>query len=111
MTFIIHHSLHRFPCRAEVGRRPEHFSTQRFSVSAFAFPPLFAFCFPNFCFSPAAFCIPRVRVAATLAMVFQLARVAEKHWRRLNGYELLSRVIAGVKFVDGVEQNPKAIAA
>jgi putative transposase len=50
-------------------------------------------------------------VAATLAMVFQLARVAEKHWRRLNGYELLSRVIAGVKFVDGVEQNPKAIAA
>ena len=50
-------------------------------------------------------------VAATLAMVFQLARVAEKHWRRLNGYELLARVIAGVKFVDGVEQNPKAIAA
>jgi len=50
-------------------------------------------------------------VAATLAMVFQLARVAEKHWRRLNGYELLARVIAGVKFVDGVEQDPKAIAA
>jgi transposase-like protein len=50
-------------------------------------------------------------VAATLAMVFQLARVAEKHWRRLNGYELLASVIAGVKFVDGVELNPKAIAA
>jgi putative transposase len=50
-------------------------------------------------------------LAATLAMVFQLARVAEKHWRRLNGYELLARVIAGVKFVDGVELNPKAIAA
>src|ERR1035437_4981395 len=50
-------------------------------------------------------------VAATLAMVFQLARVAEKHWRRLNGYELLVRVIAGVKFVDGVELDPKAKAA
>jgi transposase-like protein len=50
-------------------------------------------------------------VAATLAMVFQLARVAEKHWRRLNGYELLARVIAGVKFVDGVELNPEAKAA
>ena len=50
-------------------------------------------------------------VAATLAMVFQLARVAEKHWRRLNGYELLSRVIAGVQFVDGVEIQTKAKAA
>ena len=50
-------------------------------------------------------------VAATLAMVFQLARVAEKHWRRLNGYELLARVIAGVKFVDGVELNIQAKAA
>ena len=50
-------------------------------------------------------------VAATLAMVFQLARVAEKHWRRLNGYELLARVIAGVKFVDGVELVPMAKAA
>jgi len=50
-------------------------------------------------------------VAATLAMVFQLARVAEKHWRRLNGYALLSRVIAGVQFVDGVEVQTKANAA
>ena len=50
-------------------------------------------------------------MAATLAMVFQLARVAEKHWRRLNGYELLARVIAGVKFVDGVELDSKAKAA
>jgi putative transposase len=50
-------------------------------------------------------------VNATLAMVFQLARVAEKHWRRLKGYGLLSRVIAGVKFVDGVEVDPKAKAA
>jgi hypothetical protein len=44
-------------------------------------------------------------------MVFQLARVAEKDWRRLNGYGLLARVIAGVKFVDGVELSPKEKAA
>jgi hypothetical protein len=44
-------------------------------------------------------------------MVFQLARVAENHWRRLKGYALLARVIAGVKFVDGVELNPNAKAA
>jgi putative transposase len=50
-------------------------------------------------------------VAATVAMVFQLARVAEKHWRRLNVYALLSRVIAGVKFVDGVELNETTKAA
>ena len=50
-------------------------------------------------------------VSATLAMVFQLARVAEKHWRRLNGYALLSRVIRGVKFVDGLEVASEAKAA
>ena len=32
--------------------------------------------------------------AATLAMVFQLVRVAVKHWRRLNGSDLLAEVIA-----------------
>jgi transposase-like protein len=50
-------------------------------------------------------------VNATLAMVFQLARVAEKHWRRLNGYALLSRVIRGAKFVDGLEVASEAQAA
>jgi transposase-like protein len=50
-------------------------------------------------------------VNATLAMVFQLARVAEKHWRRLNGYALLSRVLRGVKFVDGLEVASEAQAA
>jgi transposase-like protein len=50
-------------------------------------------------------------VAATLAMVLQLARVAEKHWHRLKEYALLARVIAGVKFVDGVELNPQVKAA
>jgi transposase-like protein len=49
-------------------------------------------------------------VPATRAMVFQLVRVAEKHWRRLNGAELLTQVITGVKFADGepVIQKTKA---
>ena len=50
-------------------------------------------------------------VNTTLAMVFQLARVAEKHWRRLNGYALLSRVLRGVQFVDGLEVESEAKAA
>lgn len=49
--------------------------------------------------------------AATLAMVFQLARVAEKHWRRLNGHDLLAQVITGVKFVDGELPAMKTQAA
>ena len=48
---------------------------------------------------------------ATLTMVFQLTRVAEKSWRRLNGYELLAKVIAGVKFIDGIEETTKSKAA
>ncbi|HUU02988.1 MAG TPA: IS256 family transposase [Myxococcota bacterium] len=38
---------------------------------------------------------------ATLTMVFKLAREAEQHWRRLNGHQLIAKVIEGVKFVDG----------
>lgn len=38
---------------------------------------------------------------ATLTMVFKLAKEAEKHWRRLNGHQLIAKVIDGVKFVDG----------
>lgn len=40
--------------------------------------------------------------AATLAMVFQLCREAEKHWRRLNGYKLIPEVMKGTVFVDGI---------
>lgn len=39
---------------------------------------------------------------ATLTMVFKLARQAEKHWRRLNGYQLITRLIEGVQFNDGI---------
>jgi len=49
---------------------------------------------------------------ATLSMVFQLVRVAEKHWRRLNGRQQLAQVVAGVKFIDGVDStsNQKQVA-
>jgi transposase-like protein len=36
-----------------------------------------------------------------LAMVFKLAKSAERHWRRLNGCERLAQVIEGVHFRDG----------
>jgi len=42
---------------------------------------------------------------ATLTMVFKLATQAEKHWRRLNGHQLMAKVIDGVKFTNGVLEN------
>ena len=38
---------------------------------------------------------------ATLTMVFMLARQAERHWRRLNGSELIIHVLKERKFKDG----------
>ena len=46
--------------------------------------------------------------AATLGMVFNLAREAEKSWRKLNGYELIEKVIRGVRFADGMEVREAA---
>jgi putative transposase len=43
--------------------------------------------------------------SACLTMVFKLMESASKGWRSLNGSPLLSKVIAGVRFVDGVEQT------
>lgn len=43
-----------------------------------------------------------------LTMAFQLARCAEKDWRKLNGYQHLAEIIRGVKFVDGVKETRKA---
>jgi transposase-like protein len=42
---------------------------------------------------------------ATLTMVFKLADVAEKHWRKLNKPQLVLKVVEGVKFVDGVMEK------
>ncbi len=36
-----------------------------------------------------------------LAMVFKLAKTAERNWRRLDGSERLAQVIEGVRFRDG----------
>ena len=40
---------------------------------------------------------------ATLAMVFKLAREAEKRWRRIDGYLLIIKLLKGVRFEDGIE--------
>jgi putative transposase len=46
--------------------------------------------------------------SACLTMVFKLMESAAKKWRLLNGSPLLPKVIAGVRFVDGVEQTNAA---
>lgn len=45
---------------------------------------------------------------ATIAMVFKLAIEAEKKWRRLNGHQLIAKIIDGVKFTNGEMEEPKA---
>jgi len=44
-------------------------------------------------------------VEATLSMVFKLGMSAEKGWRRLRGYELIDKVVKGIKFIDGEEEK------
>jgi len=46
-----------------------------------------------------------------LAMIFKLAEAAEKSWRRLDGHNLLPKLILGVKFADGIEIKSHAQAA
>lgn len=43
--------------------------------------------------------------AATLAMMFKLGVECEKSWRRLNGHEQITRLIEGVRFIDGVAEQ------
>jgi len=38
-------------------------------------------------------------------MVFKLCDNAEKHWRRLRGFNYLADVIRGIKFVNGIRQK------
>lgn len=45
---------------------------------------------------------------ACLTMVFKLTQSAEKHWRRLNGFELIIPLLQGKKFVDGIMQEQQA---
>ncbi len=44
----------------------------------------------------------------TLTMVFKLATQAERHWRRLNSYQLITHLVDGDTFTDGELQLKKA---
>jgi len=37
-------------------------------------------------------------------MMFKLGQCAENTWRRLRGFKELPKVIAGIQFIDGIEQ-------
>jgi len=45
---------------------------------------------------------------ATLSMVYKLGREAEKHWRRINGHELIRQMMEGLRFVDGMPSRQHA---
>lgn len=44
-------------------------------------------------------------------MVFKLIRAAQASWRKLDGQNLLPKVIKGVKFTNGIETNSDIAAA
>jgi putative transposase len=46
--------------------------------------------------------------SACLTMVFKLMESASKGWRSLNGSPLLSEVVKGVVFIDGIREKPAA---
>ena len=43
---------------------------------------------------------------SALAFVFKLVEAAQKSWHRLDGHLLLPKLIEGVKFKDGIEEEP-----
>lgn len=45
-----------------------------------------------------------------LMMAFKLLEMAQERRRKANGSELRPLVRAGVRFVDGVQENPKRVA-
>ncbi|HEY0791020.1 MAG TPA: hypothetical protein VGD78_08140 [Chthoniobacterales bacterium] len=44
-------------------------------------------------------------------MVYKLELEAQKAWRRLNGADQIAKIIAGTRFVDGVEITENQQAA
>lgn len=46
-----------------------------------------------------------VSAKSGLSLVHQLAMSAQKRWRRLRGFRQLADVVAGVKFIDGVDER------
>jgi transposase-like protein len=47
--------------------------------------------------------------ATAIAMVFKLIKAAQRSWRRLDGTDLLPKVIYGVKFKDGIEEGEPSL--
>lgn len=47
---------------------------------------------------------------ATLTMVYKLGILAQEGWRRLRGFQLLSKVVSGVKFKDGEQVIKERVA-
>lgn len=45
---------------------------------------------------------------ASETMVFKLMESAAKHWRRLNGCDLIADILRGVKFTDGIKTTEVA---
>ena len=44
-------------------------------------------------------------------MVFKFALSAQKYWRKLRGYQLIEKVVKGVRFKDGIEvKNEEKVA-
>ena len=43
-------------------------------------------------------------MATMLAMVFKLAERASLKWRKLNGHQLIGKVLSSVKFINGIEE-------
>jgi transposase-like protein len=46
-----------------------------------------------------------VSAKSGLSLVHQLAMSAQKRWRRLRGFRQLADVVAGVKFIDGIDER------
>ena len=46
-----------------------------------------------------------VSARSGLSLMHQLAMSAQKRWRRLRGFRQLADVVAGVQFVDGIDQR------
>jgi transposase-like protein len=46
--------------------------------------------------------------AATLTMTYKLGCEAQQHWRRLNGFQQIAKVVEGRRFVNGVLGEEKA---
>ena len=44
-------------------------------------------------------------VESGLALMHQLAMSAQKRWRKLRGFNQLADVIAGVKFINGIDER------